>query len=141
MRGEKDGIWNYWYDSTTSTLGNHIFGNHVLEKQGEYVDGKKEGLWKYWYNDNSHSLKEEGAYYRDRRSCMWTSWYPINNNNISIIKETGNCIYDKELIKFNKKQNIHDDIKNGLWTQYDKYGNVISHEIYHYGQLWKHTDV
>jgi len=161
VRDKKDGVWNYWYDPTTSIFGNHTFGsntlgnhthenhthenhtheNHILEKQGKYVRGKREGVWKYWYNDSNHSLQEEGEYYYDRRLRMWTSWYPINDNNVSVVKETGDYIYDKELIKFNEKQNIHDDIKNGVWTQYNEYGTVISHETYHYGQLWKHTDV
>jgi len=108
----------------------------MLEKRGKYVGGNKEGLWRYWHNDIGHSLAEKGEYYHDRKIGIWRSWYPINENGEHIVKDQGNYIYDKDLIDVNEQHDIYDvDIKDGLWTQYDTNGNVISTDTYVNGQL------
>ena len=136
INSRKDGIWEYWYDPTTTTFGNHTLDKLMLEKRGKYVGGNKEGLWRYWHNDIGHSLAEKGEYYHDRKIGIWRSWYPINENGEHIVKDQGNYIYDKDLIDVNEQHDIYDvDIKDGLWTQYDTNGNVISTDTYVNGQL------
>jgi len=152
--GKKHGLWQYWYHDTGHSLREGGEYNHDkrtgvwkswypinnnnktnVQQLGEYLNGEKDGSWQYWYDDNKHGLKEGGGYYHDKRIGMWTSWYPINDDGHSIMKEQGNYIYDKNTIKLNEQQNIHIDIKDGQWTQYDENGDMMSYDIYYNGQL------
>jgi antitoxin component YwqK of YwqJK toxin-antitoxin module len=69
---------------------------------------KNEGLWQYFYPDGQ--LESQGYFKDDKTSDKWYWYYPDGK-----LKGTGFYLEGK---------------KDGKWTDYDKYGNVISEEVY-----------
>jgi len=141
---QKDGLWETWYEFDSTMFVDY---KPVLESQVTYINCNKHGQYNRWYNDDNHTLAETGECYHGRKIGTWTTWwYPIdhssddnkvtNNSNKPVIKEQGKYVYDLVLMLYNTVVEVTDK-KDGVWTRYDKNGNITFTETYHRGKLVK----
>lgn len=75
-----------------------------LKEEGEYVNGVKEGEWRYYYKNGS--LEQKGKYVKSKIHGTWV-WFYENNKK-----------HREESYRFGKEE--------GITTEYDSVGNIIT---------------
>lgn len=90
-----------------------FYENGIKKGEGKYKDNKKTGYWKFYYKNGN--IEQQGLYnIKGNAEGEW-KWYFINGNELLI-------------------QNFQDGIEEGLLTEYNDTGKVITKGEYIEGQ-------
>ena len=117
--------------------------NRQLKEEIIYVDGVKDGGYTYWYQNGKK--KEEGNFRDGENDGLLTQWYEngqkgIETNTRYIVGWYENTSYIVAWYENGQKKgegNSKYGKQEGLWTFWDKEGNVTKTETYKKGKLVK----
>ncbi len=106
-------IYTGMYDSLNLKTGEWTFFNdkEMIIKKGFYLSNKKENKWTFFYPNGN--IQQQGYYNRGKPKGEWNWWY--NNNQL----------WRNEFYENGKM--------NGIVTEYDSIGNLITKGEYLYG--------
>lgn len=130
------------YDNKGQVEKAFIFRRGKIIAEGIFTDaGKKEGLWKEYYPDGK--MKATGTYADDIKTGEWKFYYPNGQ-----LEQTGSYKAGKLEGEWNwfyssgkplRKEFFIDGLADGMLTEYDEDGNIITEGDYIEGKkegLW-----
>lgn len=101
QNGEKNGLWESFYESSTASSS--------IKEKGVYVNGKKNGVWTSFYRDSIPEIIVQEKYSANRQVDSIS--LSINQQS-AIVKMVGMYLNDKRV---------------GEWRSFTRSGEVIQH--------------
>ncbi len=131
-----EGVWRE-YSEEGEIEKSYIYRYGVIVGEGIITEqGEKTGPWKEFYENGA--LKGEGAYEKDVKVGPWT-FYHMNGEieQAGVYDSLGrpegewNWYYDSGILQ--RKESFRDGLAEGLMSEYDELGNLITQGTYYKG--------